>query len=201
MAHEKLPSADLRVLVETFQPDIAGMVEVGSRHSDPAALLTVLPPGYTAQKLDHAMAIVVRGSIRLLHQLEMGHVSKFASLEATVDGVIWHVFIVDGASHPLASRADVLSRVLSEAHGNPHTIVLGDFNTPIESALFDPWRAELHHAFNEAGRGLRETWPRPVPVLTIDHVWSSHDAPPLRAEKRWLPSSDHAALLVELSNR
>jgi endonuclease/exonuclease/phosphatase (EEP) superfamily protein YafD len=100
MAHEKLPSTDLRVFLETFKPDIAGLVEVGSRHSDPEALLTALPPGYTAQKLDYAMAIVVRGSFRLLHQAEMGHVSKFASLEATVDGVIWHVYIVDGASHP-----------------------------------------------------------------------------------------------------
>jgi endonuclease/exonuclease/phosphatase (EEP) superfamily protein YafD len=38
-----------------------------------------------------------------------------------------------------------------------------------------------------------------VPVLTIDHIWSSQDLPPQRAEKRWLESSDHAALLAELS--
>jgi endonuclease/exonuclease/phosphatase (EEP) superfamily protein YafD len=160
--------------------------------------MATLPQGYNARKLDNALAIVVRGSVRLVHEIEIGHVSKFASLEATVDGVMWRVFIVDGASDPLRSRADVLSRVLSEAHGSPHTVILGDFNTPIESALFDPWRAELKHAFNEAGRGFRETWPRPLPVLTIDHVWSSPDFPPIHAEKRWLPSSDHAALLIEL---
>jgi endonuclease/exonuclease/phosphatase (EEP) superfamily protein YafD len=74
---------------------------------------------------------------------------------------------------------------------------MGDFNTPVESVLFQPWCKELHHAFNEAGSGLRETWPRWVPVLTIDHIWSSRDVLPLHAEKRWLRSSDHAALLAE----
>jgi endonuclease/exonuclease/phosphatase (EEP) superfamily protein YafD len=199
MAHENLPSADLQTLVETFKPDIAGLVEVGARHSDPNPLLSAPPPGYAVQKFDHAMAIVVRGSVRLVHQEIIDNVSKFAFAEAVVDGVTWRVFIVDGVSNPLVSRAEVLARVLEEARGHPHTIVLGDFNTPVESALFDPWRAEFHHAFNEAGRGLRETWPRWVPVLTIDHIWSSQDAPPQHAQKRWLESSDHAALLAELS--
>jgi endonuclease/exonuclease/phosphatase (EEP) superfamily protein YafD len=147
------------------------------------------------------MYLVARGSIRVVDEVEFGGASKFASLEAEVDGVTWHVFIVDGASNPLASRADVLSRVLAESQGRPRTIVMGDFNTPAESALFKPWRAQFLHAFDEAGGGLRETWPRWMPVLTIDHVWSSQDAPPLRAVRRWLPSSDHAALLVEVGKR
>jgi endonuclease/exonuclease/phosphatase (EEP) superfamily protein YafD len=200
MAHENLPIADLQTLIENFKPDIAGLVEVGARHSDPNPLLSAPPPGYSVQKFDHAMAIVVRGSVRLVHQEIIDNVSKFAYAEAVVDGVTWRVFIVDGASNPVLSRAEVLARVLEEARGHPHTIVLGDFNTPVESALFDPWRTEFHHAFNEAGRGLRETWPRWIPVLTIDHIWSSHDAPPQRAEKRWPLSSDHAALLAELSD-
>jgi endonuclease/exonuclease/phosphatase (EEP) superfamily protein YafD len=198
MAHEKLPSADLQMLLETFKPDIAGLVEVGSRHSDPAPLVTTLPPGYTAQKLDHAMAVVVRGSVRVLHEVEIGNVSKFAALELTIDGALWRLIIVDGTSRPSVTREDVLTRVLAEAQSHPRTLMVGDFNTPIESALFDPWRASLHHAFNDSGRGFRETWPRQLPMLTIDHVWSSRDIPPLSTEKRWLESSDHAALLVEL---
>jgi endonuclease/exonuclease/phosphatase (EEP) superfamily protein YafD len=201
MAHEKLPSADLQKFLETFKPDVAGLVEVGARHGDPNPLVANLPAGYIEQKLDHSMAIIVRGTVRLLHQVLLGKISKFASLEAVIDGVTWHVFIVDGASGPTASREDVLARVLTEARGKPHTVIVGDFNTPVESAFFDPWRAELHHAFDETGSGFRETWPRWIPVLTIDHVWSSHDAPPRRAEKRWLPSSDHAGLLVELGRK
>lgn len=201
MAHERLPSGDLQTLVAEFGPDIVGLVEVGSRHGDPSALLSSLPPGYASQKLDHGMAVLVRGSVRVVHQTLLPSNSKFAALEAVVDGATWRVFIVDGASRPTTSREDVMKRVLAEARGNPRTVVMGDFNTPLESALFTPWRVGLRHAFNEAGSGFRETWPRPVPVLTIDHVWSSADSPPLHAEKRWLRSSDHAALLVRLGRR
>lgn len=201
MAHERLPSVDLHDLIQTLRPDIVGLVEVGRRHGDPNALTTALPPGYTSLKLDHGMALVVRGSARVLQQAELRSASKFASLEALVDGVTWRIFIVDGVSRPTTSREDVLSRVLADANGHAHTVVMGDFNTPVESKLFDPWRSALHHAFNEAGSGFRETWPRWVPVLTIDHVWTSADSPPLRAEKLWRTSSDHAALLVELGRR
>ncbi len=201
MAHQKLPSADLKGLLETLRPDVAGLVEVGARHGDPAPLVDSLPPGYSAQKLDNALAIVVRGSCRLLQETRVptgSGISKFAHVEAVVDGTAWHIFLVDGVSNPIASRADFLSQVLSEARGHPRTIVFGDFNTPLESAFFDPWRATFHHAFGEAGGGFRETWPRWVPLLTIDHVWASLDLTPLRAEKQWPKSSDHAALVVEL---
>jgi endonuclease/exonuclease/phosphatase family metal-dependent hydrolase len=198
MAHMELPSADLQRLLETFQPDVVGLVEVGATHLDPRKVVDVLPNGYNVLKLAHGMEIITRGSARFLHEDFLPSRSKYNVLEVTIGSDVWRVYIVDGTSAPTRSREDVLTRVLAEARGQPHTLVVGDFNTPIESPLFDPWRAELHHAFNGSGSGLRETWPRYVPVLTIDHVWSSKDAPPLRTEKRWLRSSDHAALLVEL---
>src|SRR5439155_10654201 len=136
----------------------AGLVEVGARHSDPNLLVVALPAGYVARKLDDGMAIAVRGTVAAVRQVRLESTSKFAAIEAVVDGVAWHIFIVDGVSNPLASREDVLASVLAEAHGHAHTVVLGDFNTPVESAFFDPWRAELHHAFNETGAGFRETW-------------------------------------------
>ncbi len=197
MAHNALPSADLGSFLVRDRPDIAGLVEVGIRHSDPNPLVDVLPQGYTVQKLDNGMAIVVRGTVRVVDQVVLTSSSKFAHLEAEVRGVKWQVFIVDGASRPINSREDVLTRVLAEVKGQPHTLIMGDFNTPAESAYFVPWRAELHHAFDEAGQGFRETWPSLLPVLTIDHIWSSKDAPPVHAEKRWMASSDHAALLAE----
>jgi endonuclease/exonuclease/phosphatase (EEP) superfamily protein YafD len=56
----------------------------------------------------------------------------------------------------------------------------------------------LHHAFDEAGSGWSETWPRqsPVALLSIDHIWSSRELLPLTAARIWSPVSDHAALLT-----
>ena len=201
MAHRPLPSTELELLLQEHQPDIAGFVEVGRRHGDPNPLTAKLPAGCTAFKLDHGMAVVVRGTLNSVRQEMLPSSSKFAAVDVTVDGVTWHLFIVDGVSRPTTSREDVLQRVLSESTGMSRVVIVGDFNTPVESAHFASWERTLHHAFNETGSGFRETWPRWVPVLTIDHVWSSADVPPLKAQRLWSQGSDHAALAVDLGAR
>lgn len=199
MAHKALPSADLGTFLAKDAPDIVGLVEVGLRHSDPNPLVDILPAGYMVQKLDNGMAIVARGTLKIVEQVVLASTSKFAHLEVEVKGVTWQVFIVDGASRPINSRKDVLTRILADVRGQSHSVIMGDFNTPAESCHFVPWRSELHHAFDEAGQGFRETWPSLLPVLTIDHIWTSKDTRPLHAEKRWLASSDHAALLADFA--
>lgn len=201
MAHRALPSTELERLLREHQPDIAGFVEVGRRHGDPNPLTAKLPAGCAAFKLDHGMAVVVRGTMNAVRQEVLPSSSKFAAVEVTVDGVRWQLFIVDGVSRPTTSRKDVLDRVLAESRGLSRVVIVGDFNTPVESSHFSPWQDTLHHAFNEAGSGFRETWPRWVPVLSIDHVWSSADVPPLKAQLVWSHDSDHAALAVELGAR
>ena len=201
MAHRRLPSASLEALLRTHRPDITGLVEVGLRHGDPNPLTASPLPGFTTTKLLNGMAVVVLGQVRVLEERQLPCNTKFAVIEATVDGKAWRIFIVDGVSKPLRSRREALAALLQKAQGGSHTVLLGDFNTPADSAHFREWRQVLHHAFDEAGSGLRETWPRWVPVLALDHVWSSGDALPLRAEKIWDASSDHAALLVELARK
>ena len=199
MAHKALPSADLATFLVKDKPDIVGLVEVGIRHSDPNPLVDPLPATYAVQKLDNGMAIVARGPLRIVEQAVLASGSKYAHVEAEINAVKWQVFIVDGASRPINSRKDVLTEVLAKVQGQPHSLIMGDFNTPAESAYFVPWRAALHHAFDDAGHGFRETWPSILPVLTIDHIWSSKETVPLHAEKRWMSSSDHAALLAEFA--
>jgi endonuclease/exonuclease/phosphatase (EEP) superfamily protein YafD len=56
--------------------------------------------------------------------------------------------------------------------GTARTILAGDFNTPRTSAAFDAWRGPLQHAWETAGTGFDATWPNPLPVLSIDQVWT-----------------------------
>ncbi|MFZ4763433.1 MAG: endonuclease/exonuclease/phosphatase family protein [Roseimicrobium sp.] len=198
LAHRKLPSEDLEELLAARRPDIAAFVETGARHGDPSPLTYTLPPGCTELQMNHAMRLVVRGSAKVVRQELLPGATKFAEVQAVVGDVLWRVFIVDGASFPTTPRGPALSHILEMSRGHLRTLVLGDFNTPIESRHFVAWDLAFHHAEKEAGSGLRETWPRWLPVLTIDHVWSSPDAPPLRAEKLWFKTSDHAALWTEL---
>ena len=80
---------------------------------------------------------------------------------------------MDLDANPFRSRAaafEALSRSLEGERSGPR-LVLGDFNTPWESVHFDAFRATMHHAFDRAGSGLSPTWPLPVPLLELDHVW------------------------------
>ncbi len=200
MAHQRLPSAELEAVVRAHLPDIVGLGEVGLRHGDPNPLMQSPPPGYTLLRPEHGMAVVVRGSVQDRGVTRLAGKSKFVEMEATVDGRIWHVILVDGDAAPLKPRQELLDRVraVATARGR-NTLVLGDFNTPVESVWFDSWRdAGLHHASEGHRAGFRETWPRPWPVLSIDHIWSSPELPPAQTTRLFMQSSDHLAVLTAL---
>ncbi|WP_081887675.1 endonuclease/exonuclease/phosphatase family protein [Verrucomicrobium sp. BvORR034] len=200
LAHRRLPHDGVARLLAVHRPDIAGFVETGRISGDPNPLVTDLPDGYQMLKTAHGTAVLVRGSARVLGAHVLPSRSKYLELELTVDGQSWRLFIVDGVSSPIRSRQDVLEQVLAQARDKPRTLIVGDFNTPRESVWLTPWREAFHHAFDEAGHGWSETWPRqsPLPLLSIDHIWSSKDLLPLTAQKLWSPESDHAALLTTL---
>lgn len=196
MAHQKLPSADLKILLEREKPDIVGLGEVGLRHGDSNPLLATLPPGYVALKPEYGMGLLVRGTVKVLNVKFLEGRSKYVEADATVDGRTWRLVLVDGDGYALRSRQTFLAQVPTA--GSP-AIILGDFNTPIESRWFDPWRdAGLRHASEGTRQGFRETWPRGWPVMTIDHIWTSRGVRPLRFRMISLPSSDHRALVADL---
>jgi hypothetical protein len=171
---------------------------VGHRSGDANPLVRNLPPGYIAIRPEHGMGFVVRGSAQVKGLTKLKGRSKFVELDVTLDGHVRHILLVDGDADPLRKREELLKKVLALVK-DPNTLVMGDFNTPIESRWFDPWRdAKLHHASEGSRGGFRETWPRPWPVLTIDHIWCTPDTQPVQFERVSLPSSDHLAVFTVL---
>jgi vancomycin resistance protein VanJ len=119
-------------------------------------------------------------------------------LDLSVGGRPLHLALVDLRSKPWLERKEGIA-VLREGLPERDWIALGDFNTPLSSHAFDEWREEGRHAFEEAGAGYRPTWPLPLPVLTLDHVWTGHGLRALRADVRSFTASDHRALVVDLA--
>lgn len=74
----------------------------------------------------------------------------------------------------------------------------GDFNTPRESSHFRQLRKPMTHAFETAGRGLADTWPVPIPVLSLDHIWTT---PGLRVVQCRLGGgvADHRPVMADLA--
>lgn len=75
---------------------------------------------------------------------------------------------------------------------------MGDFNTPPDSVHFKPIRQGFRNAFEIRGNGYSATWPIPLPLLTIDQIWTSHGIRVSRCECAWSWYSDHRPLLAEL---
>jgi len=113
----------------------------------------------------------------------------------------WRVLVVDFDSAPTTTRSRGL-QPLREWIAREQTpwLVIGDFNTPLDSVCFDAWRAEGRHAFERAGRGYMGTWPLyPAPMLTIDHAFTGQGLAPLRVDLVSDLLSDHRALRLELA--
>lgn len=85
------------------------------------------------------------------------------------------------------------------AQGGPPIIVAGDFNTPVESRIFQRYWGDLADAFSTAGFGLGMTkyngWIR----VRIDHVLVGKS---WRVERVWLGrdvGSDHRPVIADLT--
>ncbi|MCB0432060.1 MAG: endonuclease/exonuclease/phosphatase family protein [Mangrovimonas sp.] len=83
-------------------------------------------------------------------------------------------------------------------HTKNADVVMGDFNTPLESAHFDSFKLKFQHAFTEKGKGFTETWFWNLPILSLDHFWVSKETTLLSVEKIATFQSDHSMLRMTI---
>jgi vancomycin resistance protein VanJ len=111
------------------------------------------------------------------------------------------LLLVDFEIRLRENRAQPFARLneLIAAHRDEPLIVMGDFNTPRESLNFDSWRPEMREAFVTGGRGFVETWPVPLPVLSLDQMWLGGQWRAVHCELGWSLQSDHRAVIADLA--
>lgn len=92
-------------------------------------------------------------------------------------GRVTNAWFIDMPSHPLASRADMVKRVVTRATALQKAgllpapdFIAGDFNIPIGSASLKTFAPGFHPASDTAGLGRLASWPRPNAMLQIDHI-------------------------------
>lgn len=181
-------------------PDLACFVEAGADSPEQQKAWRTALPDHDRRRLDGGIILGIRGTLREAVRYDLDRGGRAVQARVTVRGRDLTVVVVDFWADPLQSRRDAfkaLDRILEPLSREP-LVVLGDFNTPDDSVHFDPLRARFSHAFEEAGAGYGATWPMPLPILTIDHVWLG---PPLKAASCRLMgsgASDHRAVIAEL---
>jgi endonuclease/exonuclease/phosphatase (EEP) superfamily protein YafD len=154
-------------------------------------------PGYQIVTVRGEMICLARGELSLLEQGKLGSSSYYGLYRARVRRQEYTVLQADISTReprlpPLRRLAEIARQRAQEK-----LLIVGDLNTPRESAAFDPLRPFMDHAFERAGTGLAETWPSMAPALSLDHVWSSQSLPPRRCTIGWTIWSDHRPVVAD----
>ena len=176
------------------RPDILALVEArgGDRHFWEEAF-----PGYHAVALGRGLVVVSR------YPLEAPRLQEFApssySLEVTARSPLGplRVLVIDVAADIKMHRLETVPLIPGLVpDGTMPTVVLGDFNTPVDSVTFAPMRARFHYALTTKAGSECNTWPMPLPVLSLDQIWLSRNLSSRCTDTRWTLDSDHAPVTV-----
>ncbi|WP_298341025.1 endonuclease/exonuclease/phosphatase family protein [uncultured Algibacter sp.] len=103
-------------------------------------------------------------------------------------------YAIDVASSMTVFRKNQIAFVQECIESDKKTILLGDFNTPLESKFLKDIKNNFNHVLTEKGNGFRETWFWNIPLLSLDHIWVSKDLDILNAEKIGTFKSDHSMI-------
>ncbi len=77
------------------------------------------------------------------------------------------------------------------------TLIAGDFNAPANDVVYRILEPEFTNAFAEVGTGWANTYHRALPLLRIDHIYSSDKLVPIRARTFKRKNSDHRLLVAD----
>lgn len=183
-----------------FGADAIGIVEAGIEKNGTEEAWRRGFPGKQLCTLEGDMVFITSGEAACVESGELGRGGTYNVLITNLNGNTFTTILVDIDPNPFQSRGAafaILTRVIA-THLRDNLIVMGDFNTPIDSIYFDSFRRDLVQSFEECGRGFRATWPVPLPVLTIDHLWACRSIRLSSCQVNWSRFSDHRSLIVEV---
>ena len=158
-------------------------------------------PTYSIHNLAGGLLFLSRSKSNLIESGPLGLGGDYHVLKTRVHGTDTIVIFANLSAAPFRSRRPAferLNKVLGRYAGD-EIILMGDFNTPRESVFFTELRKTMQHAFETAGSGFAETWPVPIPVLSLDHVWTSGQFTITGCKLGWWLVSDHRPVIVELT--
>lgn len=189
-------------VLQAVKDDRADIVLLSeSRESPDLAYFAERELGLPYAHQDQGMALLSRFPVAAGDVLPVANGRAWHARVQTPSGPL-DVMAVDLISHPLLDRRLPIDAVAAWAAARDSSVPLliaGDFNTPRDARVFRVLRADFRHAYEIAGRGWPYTWPLPVPVYAIDHLWVSPGIAVHRYRLRAAKLSDHRRQILDLS--
>jgi len=150
-------------------------------------------PGYETSFSSGNMLAAVRGTVVSTQSDELDKGSWYTLRELQIKGRSCRLLQLDIFAKPTNPRRPPLTALVELANSlrDQPLVIVGDFNTPRDSAFIDPLRKHHHNAWEVAGIRGADTWPWPLPVLSLDQVWANDLIKPLRCRTAGNWRSDH----------
>lgn len=125
---------------------------------------------------------------------------------AATDLRFWHRSAWQGHRSNRALRLKELSlvqQVLEQTTSFPNTPTLfgGDFNSPASDVVHRLLTRDFTDAFAAAGTGWGNTFQRRLPILRIDHLYSTRHFAPVRCHTVTTRHSDHRMVVADFLKR
>jgi vancomycin resistance protein VanJ len=157
--------------------------------------------GRSVFPLARELLLVAPQEVKRIDGGSLGGAGGCEICRAVVQGREVFLLMVDFTASIERSRRPAFDRLFQivDAYAEKPLIVIGDFNTPADSVHFDRLRTRVSSAFEAAGRGYAPTWPMPLPVLQLDHIWTNKHLRVLRCEHRSSVYSDHRAVVADVA--
>jgi vancomycin resistance protein VanJ len=146
-----------------------------------------------------------RGPLKIERRVEIRNGAAMSVL-AEVKGRTVRLLVVDGKSDPRILRTPMLHDIAAACddaarRGEPFDVIAGDFNSTGRSIGFDAVAnaGELGYRRAATYAGWRATWPFPLPLFDIDHVWVRNRPRVLGCELFSSRRTDHRGQFVRLA--
>ena len=183
--------------IKQSKPEIIALVEAEDVSYNDLKILEHDFPAYEFRILQGNMLIGVKGTIKNVSFETAPNVCKYNYIMATVHQNPMNILIADVNADPSLIRKiplDIIQDYVENKH--PVDVVLGDFNTPYESAFMKPFKAK-YKSFHPYSLGMTSTWPLPFPVIEIDQIWLAQNYNPIKLKKFCSDLSRHKLLIAE----
>jgi vancomycin resistance protein VanJ len=220
MAGNPSAALSIAILLEAWEPDVMALQECDLDRSELSL------PGWHGRR-EGSLCLFSRYPIESAEAMSRegllasrrsgvggaGHVLRYriARPDGPLHVVVLHLetprkgleALYDGTTERLAANTTIRTiearraRAFYDATPRP-AVLVGDFNTPVESRIYRESWGDLTNAFSRVGRGFGFTklngWIR----VRIDHVLTTAELQPIRARVAPAMGSDHLPVIVDL---
>ena len=187
-------------ILQEADAEILFLVESGGRTAARRHFWASHFPDYHISLLEGHITLLSTYPIAGARCTTVDGMTTIAECDLVLPGGTLSVVGVDVASAHCSERKLSIERICAIAGSKPRPVlVLGDFNTPHTSILFDELRRSFCHTFEASGVGLITTWPSFFPALALDHIWLSEGLAPVQTVLRRTRHSDHALVIADIS--